>query len=226
MIDDLRMAVILEYRTKNNEYRILKYNFKILQFLVLLIVIVGISSPVGAHKVTIFAWVEGDTVYTQSKFGGRRKAKQATVEVYDAEGNKLLEGKTDDKGEFSFKLPKKAELKVVLSAGAGHRGEWIIPLEEIEGGETMPDRPPQLETARIEKESSRNELPSISSADIQEAVEKALDKKLKPILNQLTESRQKETETKVTDIIGGIGYILGLVGIGAYFNYRKKKTKT
>ena len=27
----------------------------------------------------------------------------------------------------------------------------------------------------------------------------------------------------VTDILGGIGYILGLVGIGAYFNYRKKK---
>ncbi len=203
-----------------------KYNIKILKFLVLLTVIIGISSPAIAHKVTIFAWVEGDTVYTQSKFSGGRKAKQATVEVYDAEGNKLLEGKTDAKGEFSFKLPKKAELKVVLLAGTGHRGEWIIPLEEIEGGETMPDRPPQPETPRIEKESSRNELPSISSADIQEAVEKALDKKLKPILSRLAEYRQKETETKITDIIGGIGYILGLVGIGAYFNYRKKKTKT
>ena len=203
-----------------------KYNFKILRFIILLIVIIGISSPAIAHKVTIFAWVEGDTVCTQSKFSGGRKAKHATVEVYDAEGNKLLEGKTDAKGEFSFKLPKKAELKVVLLAGTGHRGEWIIPLEEIEGGETMPDRLPQPETPRIEKESSRNELPSISFADIQEAVEKALDKKLKPILSRLAEYRQKETETKITDIIGGIGYILGLVGIGAYFNYRKKKTKT
>ena len=203
-----------------------KYNFKILRFIILLIVIIGISSPAIAHKTTIFAWVEGDKVYTESKFIGGRKAKQATVEVYDAEGNKLLEGKTDAKGEFSFKLPKKAELKVVLLAGTGHRGEWIIPLEEIEGGETMPDRPPQPEMPRIEKESSRNELPSISSADIQEAVEKALDKKLKPILSRFAEYRQKETETKITDIIGGIGYILGLVGIGAYFNYRKKKTKT
>ena len=204
----------------------LKYNFKILRFIILLIVIIGISSPAIAHKTTIFAWVEGDMVHTQSKFSGGRKAKQATVEVYDAEGNKLLEGKTDAKGEFSFKLPKKAELKVVLSAGTGHRGEWIIPLEEIEGGETMPDRPSQPETPRIEKESSRNELPSISSADIQEAVEKALDKKLKPILSRLAEYRQKETEITITDIVGGIGYILGLVGIGAYFNYRKKKTKT
>ena len=200
--------------------------FNIFHYLVLLTVIIGISSPAIAHKVTIFAWVEGDTVHTQSKFSGGRKAKQATVEVYDAEGNKLLEGKTDENGEFSFKLPKKAELKVVLLAGAGHRGEWSIPLEEIEGGEVNPDSRFQSQASQTEKEPSHQELPSISPADIQEAVEKALDKKLKPILNQLTESRQKETETEVTDIIGGIGYILGLVGIGAYFNYRKKKTKT
>ena len=200
--------------------------FNIFHYLVLLTVIIGISSPAIAHKVTIFAWVEGDTVHTQSKFSGGRKAKQATVEVYDAEGNKLLEGKTDENGEFSFKLPKRAELKVVLLAGAGHRGEWSIPLEEIEGGEVNPDSRFQSQASQTEKEPSHQELPSISPADIQEAVEKALDKKLKPILNQLTESRQKETETEVTDIIGGIGYILGLVGIGAYFNYRKKKTKT
>lgn len=189
-------------------------------------VIIGISSLAVAHKTTIFAWVEGDTVYTQSKFSGGRKAKQAAVEVYDGEGNKLLEGKTDDRGEFSFKLPKKAELRVVLLAGEGHRGEWIIPLAEIEGVETTPDRSSQSETPRMAKESSRNDSPSISPAAIEEAVEKALDKKLKPLLSRMAEYRQKETETRITDIIGGIGYILGLVGIGAYFNYRKKKTKT
>ena len=34
--------------------------------------------------------------------------------------------KTNEKGEFSFKLPKKAELKIVLLAGTGHRGEWNL----------------------------------------------------------------------------------------------------
>jgi nickel transport protein len=203
-----------------------KYNFKILRFIVLLIVIIGISTPAIAHKTTIFAWVEGDTVYTQSKFSGGRKAKHAVVEVYDAKGDKLLEGKTDENGEFSFKLPKQTELKVVLLAGTGHRGEWRIPLEEIEGGEANTDSRLQSQASQTEKKPYHHEASSISPADIQAAVEKDLDKKLKPILNQLTESRQKETETEVTDIVGGIGYILGLVGIGAYFNYRKKKTKT
>ena len=76
-----------------------------------------------------------------------------------------------------------------------------------------------------EAESSPRKPQSISPIDIQDAVEKALDKKLKPILSRLAEDRQRASETKFNDIIGGIGYILGLVGVGAYFNYRKKKTK-
>ena len=203
-----------------------KSRTNLFHYYILPILIIGISSPAIAHKVTIFAWVEGDTVYTQSKFGGGRKAKHAVVEVYDAKGDKLLDGKTDENGEFSFKLPKKAELKIVLLAGTGHRGEWRIPLKEIEGGEVNPGSRPQSRASQTEKEPSGNASPSISPADIQAAVERALDEKLKPFLRRLAEDRQKEMEIKVTDIIGGIGYILGLVGIGAYFNYRKKKTKT
>ncbi|MCK4486879.1 MAG: hypothetical protein KAU38_08975, partial [Desulfobacterales bacterium] len=87
--------------------------------------------PAWAHKVMIFAWVEGNTVYTQSKFSGGKKAKNSTVVVYDEEGNQLLEGKTDNQGEFSFKVPKKADLKIVLKASMGHMAEWKIPAEEI-----------------------------------------------------------------------------------------------
>lgn len=87
--------------------------------------------PAWAHKVMIFAWVEGDTVYTQSKFSGGKKAKNSTVVVYDKEGNQLLESKTDDLGEFSFKVPKKTDLKIVLKASMGHMAEWKIPAEEI-----------------------------------------------------------------------------------------------
>ena len=49
-----------------------------------------------------------------------------------------------------------------------------------------------------------------------------LDKKLKPVLKMLAESRNQGPE--IRDIFGGIGYILGLVGLGAYIHYRKKRT--
>ena len=101
--------------------------------LLLVLCLVLWAGPGWAHKVTIFAWVEGDTVHTQSKFSGGKRPKNSTVVVYDMDENLLLEGKTDENGEFSFKIPKRTALKVALKASMGHLAEWTIPVEEITG---------------------------------------------------------------------------------------------
>jgi nickel transport protein len=172
-----------------------------------------------AHKVSIFAWVESDTVYTLSKFSGGKMVKKGTVEVYDAKDLKLLDGLTDNQGEFSFKIPKKAALRVVLIAGTGHKSHWNIPIEEIEGV-----TPESTAGGTDEKTTpGRPENTRFSEADdaaLQAAIEKALDKKLKPVMKLLAEAMQKGPS--LSEILGGIGYIIGLVGIAAYFKSRKK----
>ena len=100
----------------------------------------------GAHKVTVFAWVEGDTVTVESKFSGGRRPKNAPVEVYDSAGNLLLKGATDDQGIFSFTTPKKAPVTIVLLAGMGHRAEWILTEDDLQGNdrtraESTPSKP-------------------------------------------------------------------------------------
>jgi nickel transport protein len=52
-------------------------------------------------------------------------------------------------------------------------------------------------------------------AGIDKALEKALDKKLAPIMRMLAE--MQEQKIRLTDILGGIGYIAGLVGVADYF---------
>ena len=52
-------------------------------------------------------------------------------------------------------------------------------------------------------------------AGIDQAIEKALDKKLAPVLRMLAEMH--EQKVRLTDVLGGIGYIIGLVGVAAYF---------
>jgi nickel transport protein len=86
----------------------------------------------GAHGVSVFAWVEGDRVYVESKFSGGKKVKAGKIIVTDSQGTELLTGTTDENGEFSFKVPKKTELKIVLLAGTGHRAEWTIAAGEID----------------------------------------------------------------------------------------------
>ena len=67
-------------------------------------------SPALAHKVYLFAWVEGDTVLVDAYFSKSKRVMGGKIEVMDSTGQKLLEGTTDDKGRFSFKIPKKDDL--------------------------------------------------------------------------------------------------------------------
>ncbi|MBW2620366.1 MAG: hypothetical protein JRC56_03410 [Deltaproteobacteria bacterium] len=177
------------------------------------IILTGSHVPALAHKVMIFAWVEGDTVFTESKFSGGKKAINAPVVIFDKDGKKLLEGKTDNKGEFSFKIPKLTALRIVLNAAMGHKAEWTVPESDIrEAG------------AIAEKKSARASGPvtvGLSKEEVKKIVEDSLDKKLRPIVRMMTES--KHNEPSFTEIIGGIGYIFGLMGVALYFISRGKK---
>lgn len=182
-----------------------------------------VVEQVFAHKVTIFAWVEGDTVHAESKFSGGRVAKQARIEVYDRTGALLLEGRTDDEGRFVFKAPKQEELRIVLVAGAGHRNEWVVKAEEfadrvrpVADDDTL--LPNQTEPVADTPLAGRID---VSREDLQTMIEGALDKQLQPVLRRL---QQMDEGPRLADIIGGIGYILGLVGLGAYIHFRRRST--
>jgi len=85
-----------------------------------------------AHKVNIFAYADSGVVYTESYFPDGRPVENGTIEVYDSQGHKLLEGVTDKEGLFSFKVPKKDDLTIVIIASMGHRNKFILKEEEIE----------------------------------------------------------------------------------------------
>ena len=56
---------------------------------------------------------------------------------------------------------------------------------------------------------------------IRAVVEQIIDSRLKPIQRELTRIR-KEDGPGFTEVAGGIGYILGLMGLLMYFKSRKK----
>lgn len=181
------------------------------------------ASDANAHRVTIFAWVDGDTVHTQSKFGGGKMVNNGEISVFDLEGNLLLKGNTDENGDFSFKVPKKTSLKIELKAGLGHQNEWIVHAEEIgalqQDSYAASDRSEDVNEA-AETKSEPITAPGLTREDIEQAVDQALEKKLKPVMQILSD--MSDPGPRISDILGGIGYIIGLVGVGVYFNNRKK----
>ncbi len=178
------------------------------------ILVISTPLPAFAHKVIIFAWIEGGTVFTESKFSGGKRAINAQVQVFDREDKQLLEGKTNNKGEFSFKIPKLTDLRIVLTAGTGHKGEWTIPESEIQEVAAL------LEKKKAEEPSQPTAV-GLSKEEIKDLIDDSLDRKLRPIVRMMTESQSKGPS--VNEIVGGIGYIVGLMGVALYFKNRGKK---
>ena len=207
----------------------LKISILTVTCLCILPIFVGSAS---AHRVNVFAWVDGGTIYVESKFAGGKMVKDAKIRVLDPKGVELLAGRTNDQGEFSFKVPKPTDLKILIVAGQGHQGQWTIRAAELTD---MPSKTASETKAENVMQSDQNDSVALKSVDSKTAVpaiaiepneleaiiESILDKKLKPITRMLADIRQ--TGPSVEDIFAGIGYIFGLVGIAAYVHSRKKK---
>ena len=183
-----------------------------LMFLGLLLLTMG--RVVFAHKVSIFAYVDGDMVHTESYFPDGTRVKDGLIEVYDSEGQKLLHGRTDENGEFHFKPPKKDTLEIVLLASMGHRNSYTILADEL------PDIVMARGSRELESEDLEvGEITRVDLEEIREVIESSLDNKLKPIIQQLV--KQQQRHVSFAEVIGGIGYIVGIMGIILYFVGRK-----
>jgi nickel transport protein len=199
------------------------------------------ASFVYAHKVNIYAYAEDGMVHSESYFVDGTKCKNSVLEVFDVRnGTKLLEGKTDEEGKFSFKIPKATSLRLVLHASMGHQAEFTLAEDEVRDvmGVKQPPKSPSVKVPSKSEDSapmktqkketaeiSVSELKGISESDIEVIVESAVDKKLQPVMRILVKLQESSGKPSFTEIIGGIGYIIGILGIVAYFK-AKRRIKT
>jgi nickel transport protein len=168
-----------------------------------------------AHRVNIFAWVEGDTILVECKYPDGTRVYEGVIRVLDSAGKELLSGKTNDKGEFSFKVPKPDDLNIVLEAGMGHRADWSLSKQDLAPSGAAPEPAARSQPDARPGPAPADPRPPQAANDLDQAIERALDKKLAPVLRMLAEMH--EQKVRLTDVLGGIGYIIGLVGVAAYF---------
>ena len=108
-------------------------------FLAALLILAG-TVPAFAHKVNVYAYVEGDTVHVTGYFS-KGKAKNSRILVTLPDGSTLLEGRTDNDGKFSFRATVRAELKIQIFAGEGHMSSYTLKAEELPESLPAPDSP-------------------------------------------------------------------------------------
>lgn len=195
------------------------------------------ASFVSAHRVSTFAFVDGDAVQIECGFNRGQKVRQGTVEVSDTTtGARLLQGTTDDSEVFRF--PVTAELReaghdlnIRIIAGEGHQSNWIVTTDELASSGApgaiavvAAEVPATLASFVAEQAAPSAAAPvaavsgDMTPAEIEHIVDAALDAKLSPIRRIL--AKRTEAGPNLRDVIEGIGWTFGLTGIVAYFRRR------
>ncbi|MBD3398208.1 hypothetical protein GF413_04010 [Candidatus Micrarchaeota archaeon] len=206
------------------------------------ITIALLFAPVGAlaHKVNVFAYYEGEKIIVEGYFSKDNKARNCPVIFYDTEGKELIKGKTNKKGQFivdaSEISPIAGNLTITLNTKDGHKATYTLPLEEAppsikatHSGEKASDhsdpegpalkQPAERDDTRISY--TQGEMDRLEET-IQRIVRNENSKTIQMVSNlQRKMLEQENSGPTLRDIVGGIGWILGLLGIAAYFSSRK-----
>lgn len=209
----------------------MNFVYRIVTILFLFFITVFLPLTVNAHKLRIFAWPEGEIIYGETAFSGNRKPKNVQITVQDASSHAiLLTTQTDEQGKFNFTLPQKAinehlDLLLIVNAGEGHRGEWpMTAAEYLTLTPTSKSTDYKQSTPTVAKNvpsppADTAQAVLINEQLLRRIVDEELEKKLSPFRRVLVES--KDNPPGLKDILGGIGYILGLAGILAWLQAKK-----
>ncbi|MFA6221413.1 MAG: hypothetical protein WC647_03790 [Desulfomonilaceae bacterium] len=201
-----------------------------------------------AHKINVFAWFEGDQVHVDAYFTKSSKVLYAPVKVLDLRGNLLLSGNTDEHGQWSFYLKDLGQLppdglEVVVEEGSGHRVEYTLSGQDLaEAHKLKPSREPHPKALAENSETRSRMAPSPTVVDRSGSIQisdidqikaifaEVLDSRLQPISNALVAQQKLLIEEhdrgpSVSEIVGGVGWIVGLFGILGYFLNRRAGQK-
>jgi len=174
-----------------------------------------------AHNVIGGVYAIGATIEGEAGFSNGAMANAGTVvHITDSSGKALGEVKTDDQGFFTFTAQQHITHVFHINMGAGHQLTMQLPAEELPdnlGGsvtsETPKDQPSH--SAQAHENTSSTQISTLM-------LEKAIAKQIMPLRKEISALKEK---SGLRDIIGGIGYIFGLLGLAALLRERKMKAK-
>lgn len=195
---------------------------RLAHLVVLLAVLLLLPLAAQAHKLSIFAWPEGSEIRGEVKFSGGRKAQNVQIAVQNAADHAVLaETTSNENGTFRFALPDQAQharpdLLIVANGGEGHRGEWL--LEATDYAQASP-----VETAApaASAQAGNASGAGLNEQQIRRVIAEEMSKALSPIRQSLAE--RLDPEPSLRDILGGLGWLIGLAGLAAWAQSRRTK---
>lgn len=211
-----------------------------LAVLILALVSGLMPKPAAAHRLQVFAAAAGDVIEGSAYFAGGAPAVGVRVRIESADGRVLAEIAPAADGSFSYHAKAPVDHRVVVRSADGHRAQWLVGALELapafgEAGDmnlsaagasgesgiasvTATDlavKGPAADSAP-ELGPAMHETAKLDSALIA-ALERAVARQVRPLREELAAS---DARAGLRDVLGGIGYIVGLAGLALWWRCR------
>jgi nickel transport protein len=198
-----------------------------------LAVLMVAGGPAFAHRLKLFAAVAGNEVSGYGFFIGGGRPAGVPIVARNAEGAEVWRGNTGEDGGFAFTVAQPEALTLVLDAGDGHAVEETLTADRF--ASTAPPAEP-IPPISATSDATRNAAtPSVGvdpltpeieariaarvATSVAAEVDKAVARQIRPLLEAQAAA---EGRIRVNDVLGGLGWIAGLVGVALFFTRRRK----
>jgi nickel transport protein len=164
-----------------------------------------------AHSIDVSAAVEGKTIQGKASYHDGAPVGNADVRAFDPEGEEIGRTKTDSQGKFKIEAAFRCDHRLLIDANDGHGAEYTISAKALPAD--LPPRDhstvsPDMPAAHIESDRQRPRDSALLAGihDDVDALQEQLDR--------------YEQRIRFRDILGGIGFIVGLSGAAYGYYYR------
>ncbi|MDI3323968.1 hypothetical protein QKW35_06235 [Pontibacterium granulatum] len=185
--------------------------------LLALVLNAALSVPAFGHNVVGGVYAIGNTIEGEVGFSNGDMAKAGiVVQVRNATGNLIGESVIEDEGLFAFDATKRIDHYFYADLSAGHVLELVLPADELPA--TLPGGSAPITKSSVAASSAS--MKGVDQVALEQMIEKAVAKQVKPLRKELAAYKEKAS---LQDVLGGIGYIFGLVGLGIWLRQRKQE---
>ena len=180
-----------------------------------------------AHKVIASVFPSGTAVEGEIGFSNGDMAADTLVEIFDRQGNKIDEIRTDSDGFFVYTPSRKVDLVFRADLGAGHVAEASFDIADLTGiaGAGSIDAVSSDDSANITVDGAvvgDNATKTAITREQEEVIAAIVRDELRPLRREITAYKEKND---LQSILGGIGYIFGFFGIAYYLAARRLRAK-
>lgn len=192
-----------------------------MRHLFLIAALLSAPLPALAHKVIAGVFPSGDAIEGELGFSNGDMAAGTEVVVTGPDGAELGRTITDEDGFFLFVPTAPVAHTFRADLGAGHVAEVTMPAEEVAGilADAAPATPEAEPPAAPAPDADADASMAALAGTQRRAIAEAVRNEIRPLRREIAAYRE---HNDLQTILGGIGYIVGLFGLGFYLAARRR----